>query len=92
MSDEIYHKMIYDGHQHVSIAALPGMKERTVIINGFSKAYAMTGWRVGYVAAPKALRPPSIRCISITPPVLHPCPVWGLWLRLQGPRTVWRIW
>ncbi|MGI6557631.1 MAG: pyridoxal phosphate-dependent aminotransferase [Limnochordia bacterium] len=55
MSDEIYHKMIYDGHQHVSIAALPGMKERTVIINGFSKAYAMTGWRVGYVAAPKAL-------------------------------------
>jgi len=55
MTDEIYHKMTYDGHQHVSIASLPGMKERTIIINGFSKAYAMTGWRVGYVAAPKSL-------------------------------------
>ena len=52
MSDEIYHKMIYDGHQHVNIAALPGMKERTVIINGFSKAYAMTGWRVGCRGCP----------------------------------------
>ncbi len=54
ISDEIYEKLLYDGHEHVSIAAVhPGMKERTVVINGLSKAYAMTGWRIGYAAAPK---------------------------------------
>lgn len=51
LSDEIYAELTY-GQEHVSIAALPGMKERTVMINGFSKAYAMTGWRLGYVCAP----------------------------------------
>jgi aminotransferase len=49
--DEVYSRLVY-GSEHVSIAALPGMKERTVLLDGFSKAYAMTGWRVGYVAAP----------------------------------------
>ncbi|SHI66226.1 pyridoxal phosphate-dependent aminotransferase [Wenxinia saemankumensis] len=53
VADEIYAKLIYDGHEHLSIATLPGMKERTVTLNGFSKTYAMTGWRVGYMAAPK---------------------------------------
>ncbi len=48
MSDEIYAELTYKG-EHVSIASLPGMKERTLLINGFSKAYAMTGWRMGYV-------------------------------------------
>jgi aspartate aminotransferase len=52
-TDEMYEKIIYDGHKHVSIAALPGMWERTLTFNGLSKAYAMTGWRVGYVAGPK---------------------------------------
>ncbi len=51
LSDEIYAELTY-GQEHVSIASLPGMKERTVMINGFSKAYAMTGWRLGYVCAP----------------------------------------
>lgn len=51
MSDEIYGELTYKG-KHVSIASLPGMKERTVLINGFSKAYAMTGWRLGYACAP----------------------------------------
>ena len=51
MSDEIYSELTY-GEDHVSIASLPGMKERTILINGFSKAYAMTGWRVGYACAP----------------------------------------
>ena len=51
-SDEIYEKLIYDGHTHISIASLPGMRERTVTLNGFSKAYAMTGWRLGFLAAP----------------------------------------
>jgi aminotransferase len=49
--DEVYSRLVYEG-EHVSIAAMPGMRERTVLLDGFSKAYAMTGWRIGYVAAP----------------------------------------
>lgn len=52
ISDEIYAALTYGGKQHCSIASLPGMKERTIIVNGFSKAYAMTGWRLGYSIAP----------------------------------------
>lgn len=55
LSDEIYEKLIYDGHRHVSIAALPGMIERTMILNGLSKSHAMTGWRLGYIAGPEPL-------------------------------------
>jgi aminotransferase len=54
-SDEIYEKIVYDGAKHVSLASLPGMKERTITANGFSKAFAMTGWRIGYIAAQKDL-------------------------------------
>ena len=54
LSDEIYAELTYEGH-HVSIASLPGMKERTVVVNGFSKAYAMTGWRLGYAVGPKEI-------------------------------------
>lgn len=54
MSDEIYSALTYKG-KHVSIASLPGMKERTILINGFSKAYAMTGWRLGYACGPKEI-------------------------------------
>ncbi|MCI9183692.1 MAG: aminotransferase class I/II-fold pyridoxal phosphate-dependent enzyme [Lachnospiraceae bacterium] len=52
LSDEIYSELTYGPNGHVSIASLPGMKERTVLINGFSKAFAMTGWRLGYACAP----------------------------------------
>lgn len=54
MSDEIYSELTYK-EKHVSIASLPGMKERTVLINGFSKAYAMTGWRLGYACGPEVI-------------------------------------
>ncbi len=54
LSDEIYAEMTY-GRRHVSIAALPGMKERTILVNGFSKAFAMTGWRLGFLAAPRPI-------------------------------------
>ena len=54
ISDELYEKLIYESSEHLSIAGLPGMKERTITLNGFSKAYAMTGWRVGYLAAPQS--------------------------------------
>ncbi|AEF18034.1 Aspartate transaminase [Thermoanaerobacterium xylanolyticum LX-11] len=53
VTDEIYSELVYDGFKHVSFASLPGMWERTVLINGFSKSYAMTGWRLGYIAAPE---------------------------------------
>jgi aminotransferase len=55
VSDEIYDRLVYGGHHHIPISSLPGMRERTVLMGGFSKAYAMTGWRVGYVCAPKDL-------------------------------------
>ena len=54
MSDEIYSELTYK-EKHVSIAELPGMQERTILINGFSKAYAMTGWRLGYACGPEAI-------------------------------------
>ena len=52
LSDEIYSELTYGTERHISIATLPGMYERTVVVNGFSKAYAMTGWRLGYAAGP----------------------------------------
>ncbi|MBP3376096.1 MAG: aminotransferase class I/II-fold pyridoxal phosphate-dependent enzyme [Clostridia bacterium] len=52
LSDEIYSELTYTGKMHVSIASLEGMKERTVVINGFSKTYSMTGWRMGYACGP----------------------------------------
>jgi aspartate aminotransferase len=55
MSDEVYEKILFDGHRHVSIASLPGMAERTVSMFAFTKAYAMDGWRLGYVHASPAL-------------------------------------
>jgi aspartate aminotransferase len=57
VTDEIYGRILYDGHEHVSIASLPGMAERTIILDGFSKTFAMTGWRLGYAVVPEALVP-----------------------------------
>lgn len=54
LSDEIYEKLVY-GKEHISLASLPEMAERTITVNGFSKAYAMTGWRIGYAAAPRPI-------------------------------------
>jgi len=54
ISDEVYERLVY-GVQHTCFASLPGMKERTILLNGFSKAYAMTGWRIGYAAAPEEI-------------------------------------
>ena len=54
ISDEIYAELTYD-HVHTSVASLPGMRERTILLNGFSKAYAMTGWRIGYACGPETI-------------------------------------
>ncbi len=55
ISDEIYDRLVYGTHRHTAVSSLEGMRERTVLIGGFSKAYAMTGWRIGFVAAPADL-------------------------------------
>jgi aminotransferase len=55
VTDEIYQYIVYDGARHISMAALPDMRERTITINGMSKAYSVTGWRVGYAIAPPAV-------------------------------------
>lgn len=70
ISDEIYEHMVYDGREHVSTAALPGAFDRTVTVNGFSKCYAMTGWRMGYTAAPKWIAHPMrhVHMHSVTHP------------------------
>ncbi len=66
MSDEIYEKILYGDESHHSLAALDAMRERTVTVNGFSKAYSMTGWRLGYLAAPADLVDPIIRARQYT--------------------------
>ena len=55
LADEIYGRILYDGTEHVSIASLPGMSERTIVLDGFSKTFAMTGWRLGYAIVPESL-------------------------------------
>ena len=55
LADEIYGRILYDGAEHVSIASLPGMAERTIVLDGFSKTFAMTGWRLGYAIVPPSL-------------------------------------
>ncbi len=55
LADEIYARILYDGAEHVSIASVPGMAERTIVLDGFSKTYAMTGWRLGYAIVPPSL-------------------------------------
>ncbi len=61
LSDEIYEKITYDGFKHISIASLSGMRERSIVLNGFSKSYSMTGWRLGYIAASADLLMPQLR-------------------------------
>jgi aspartate aminotransferase len=56
MADEIYGRILYDGEEHVSIASLPGMADRTIVLDGFSKTFAMTGWRLGYAVVPDSLK------------------------------------
>ena len=66
LSDEIYENLLYDGAVHHSIGTLPGMRERTLLVNGFSKSYSMTGWRLGYIAAPRVLMDVLIRVHQYT--------------------------
>lgn len=86
LSDEIYEKMVYAGNGHFSIAGFPGMRERTVTVNGFSKIYAMTGWRLGYTAAHKDLTGAMIRIHQYTTVCATSFAQWGAIEALQGPQ------
>ena len=66
VADEIYSQLVYDGTKHVSVASLPGMKERTITLGGFSKDYSMTGWRLGYMCAPKEVIQACVRVHQYT--------------------------
>ena len=86
LSDEIYCELLYDNHKHVSIGSLPGMKDYTIIFNGFSKSFAMTGWRIGYVCAPNDLL--TLCCklhaySSICPPIF------SQYAAAEGLRNAW---
>lgn len=76
ISDEVYCELLYDGEQHRSIAAIPGMKERTVVVNSFSKSFSMTGWRVGFAAG----APEVIAKMTVLQENLAACaPAFGQW-------------
>lgn len=88
ISDEIYEKLTYDGQEHVSLGTFPGMRERTVTVNGFAKAYAMTGLRVGYFAAPRAFVQAVIE-IKHTMSICTATPMqWAALAALNGPQEV----
>jgi aminotransferase len=86
ISDEIYESMVYDGNRHISIASLPGMKERTIIVNGFSKKYSMTGWRLGWICSDKALMSAMIRIHQYTTVCVTTFAQYGAAEALTGPQ------
>ena len=87
MSDEIYARILYDGAEHVSIASLDGMAERTITLDGFSKTYAMTGWRMGYAVVPEWLAPAYSQLIINTISGVTAFAQAGAIEALRGPQT-----
>jgi len=86
LADEIYEKNIYDGYRHYSMAVYPGMKERTITVNGFSKAYSMTGWRLGYLASSPELIAALIRIKQYATVCATTFSQWGAVAALNGPQ------
>ena len=86
LSDEIYCELLYDGHKHVSIGKFPGMKDYTIIFNGFSKAFAMTGWRIGYIAAPHDLL---VQCCKLHAYSSICPPIFSQYAAAEGLRSGW---
>jgi len=85
LADEIYGRILYEG-EHVSIASLPGMAERTILLDGFSKTYAMTGWRLGYGIVPEALITPFSRLIVNSVSCTNAATQWAGVEALTGPQ------
>jgi aspartate/methionine/tyrosine aminotransferase len=86
LSDEIYEYLVYGGSVHHSIASIPGMAARTITVNGFSKAYSMTGWRLGYAAGPRALIRPLVRLRQYTTSCPTTFAQWGAVAAYDGPQ------
>ncbi len=87
LSDEIYEKMVYDGSRHVSIGSFPGMKEHVITVNGFSKNYSMTGWRLGFAAADRQVISALIRIHQYATICATTFAQWGAVAGLRGPQT-----
>ncbi len=87
LSDEIYEHLIYGGEKHYSIAGLPGMRQRTVTINGFSKSYAMTGWRLGYVGVDRSLMSSMVKAHQYSTNCVSTFSQYGATEALLGPQT-----
>lgn len=88
ISDEIYEKFVYDAWKHFSIGSLPGMAERTITLNGFSKTYAMTGLRVGFVCAPQNVIDALARIKAVTTGPAATVSQWAALAALRGPKAV----
>jgi aspartate/methionine/tyrosine aminotransferase len=86
LSDEIYEKMVFDGHRHVSFGSLPGMKERTLTVSGFAKNYSMTGWRLGFVAASPEAISAMVRVHQYVTICATSFAQWGAVAALTGPQ------
>lgn len=86
LSDEIYSELTYGLDRHVSIASLPGMAERTIVVNGFSKSYAMTGWRIGYAAANKEIAKTMSNYLSHSTGAPSTISQWAAVEALSGPQ------
>ena len=87
ISDEIYCELVYDGAKHVSIGSFPGMKDYAIILNGFSKAFAMTGWRIGYIAAPADLLSQIIKLHAYNTIC---APIFSQYAAIEGLRSGWK--
>lgn len=88
ISDEIYEKFLYDGRSYLSIASLPAMRERTITLNGVSKAYAMTGWRIGYLAGPAPFIRAATALKAMTNVHAPTVSQWAAIAALDGPESV----
>lgn len=86
LSDEIYCELLYDGHKHISIGQFPGMKDYAIIFNGFSKSFAMTGWRIGYIAAPHDLL---TQCCKLHAYSAICPPIFSQYAAAEGLRSGW---
>jgi len=82
--DDVYEKLLYDGAQHIGISALPGMREHTITINRLSKTYAMTGCRIGYIAAPADVVSQMLKLLHYSAMNIAP---FSLWAAIVAPTT-----
>lgn len=87
ISDEVYSRLLYDGNKAFSIASLPGIKERTIIVNSFSKTYAMTGWRVGYAVGPSAIITNMVKLQENVAACVNSAAQFGALAALEDPQT-----